>query len=159
MHRLIKGIAIAICLQWSLPASAAPVTCKVSKLDSSLIPNGSLATRLTAESYFKVKCSCVTNEVLMDDGGKVKLSIIQNQSNVYNGLAGIRLSGNSGDFGVETLEENYLVSNTEYEQTYSYSVKVSTLNGELLQAKPNYAVAVRIKLSILPTCKTPLGSD
>jgi hypothetical protein len=85
----------------------------------------------------------------------IKLSIIQDSSSkVYNGLAGIRLSASSGNFESETMEENYQVNTSaaEYEQQYSYFVKVSAPNGELLEAKPDYAVAVRISLSNAPTC-------
>jgi hypothetical protein len=158
MCKLVKFLAIAICLQWSLPASAEPVTCVVSdKLASLLIPNASLATELTAAlSYFTVRCSCtVAGETLVDNGGMIKLSIIQDSSSkVYNGLAGIRLSASSGNFESETMEENYQVNTSaaEYEQQYSYFVKVSAPNGELLEAKPDYAVAVRISLSNAPTC-------
>jgi hypothetical protein len=163
MCKLVKCLAIAICLQWSLPASAEPETCVVSdKLASLLIPNTSLATELTttALSYFTVRCSCtVAGETLVNNSGKVKLSIIQDSSSkVYNGLAGIRLSASSGNFESETMEENYQVNTlaavVEYEQSYSYFVKVSAPDGELLQAKPeDYAVAVRISLSSPPTCQ------
>lgn len=157
MCKLVKCLAIAICLQWSLPASAEPVTCVVSdKLASLLIPNASLATELTAAlSYFTVRCSCtVAGETLVNNDGMVKLSIIQGSpSKVYNGSAGIRLSASSGNFEPETMEESYLVdTSAAYGQSYSYFVKVSAPNGELLEAKPDYAVAVRISLSNAPTC-------
>jgi hypothetical protein len=155
MHRLIKGIAVVICLQWSLPAWAASVTCEIShKLASPLIPNEVLATELTAaESYFRVKCSCLEGGTLMNNNSKVKLSIVQDQSNVYSGLAGIRLAGSSDDFGVETTAEDYQVSSSSSEQMYAYLVKVSAPNGEFLQAK-NYTVAVKIDLFSPPLCKT-----
>jgi hypothetical protein len=160
MCRLIKGIVIAICLQWSLPAYCADfATCTVSdKQVSPLITNESLPTQLTAtESFFKINCSCVGGQALIDKGSMVKLSIIQNQSNVYNGVPGIMSQGNNGGFGLVIPEQSYQVTATQqYEQTYSYFVKVSSLDGELLQAK-DYTVVVRIDLSNPPTCQNQGG--
>jgi hypothetical protein len=173
MHRLIKGIIVAICLHWPVSVSAAPATCIVNdKRVERLIFNENLPTRLDTEaaSFFRLKCSCPVSEVLNDNdnGSMVRLSIVQSQTNVYNGEPGIMFKesrdqqgvvvfqGSNSDFETSISLPNYRPAQVQVDEiTYSYAVRVSSRNGEPLQASQvnqDYAVTVKFDLSNFPEC-------
>jgi hypothetical protein len=174
MHRLIKGIVIAVCLHWPISASAAPATCTVLRQPIPLTFNESSPTRLETEtvSSFRLNCSCTGNEFLNDNinGSIVQLSIVQSQTNVYNGEPGIMFKGSleadgvmlqesSSDFEMNISPLNYQPPiSRAYEVTYFYTVRVLSRNGEPLQASQvgqDYAVAVKFDLFNPPDCRPP----
>jgi hypothetical protein len=154
MQRFIKGMAIGIfCLQWSLPVSAGTASCEpIIKLAQPLIATGPFVTQIaTVEvSYFRLTCSCNAGEALM---GTANLQIVDPKV-VRNGFATIS-SGSNND--LEKISDIDLTVTTStpgvFEAEVTYSVKVSTLNGEQLNAGP-YSVTVQFESN--PQC-TPTG--
>jgi hypothetical protein len=164
MQRLIGGVVIGLyCLQWSLPASAVPATCSISKNATLLIPNTILATQLNTDpgSFFKLTCSCPANMTrFSNNGGTVTLSIIGTTPTPaqINSSAGISLPS-SGPFSIATAPvaiQLVLLSSPlrTREQTFGYSVRVATSDGSLLQARSDYSVTVQFLLSATPECTT-----
>lgn len=162
MRRLIGGVVIGLyCLQWSLPASAVPATCSISKNATSLIPNTILATQLNTDSgsFFKLTCSCPANMTrFSNNGGTVTLSIIGTTPTPaqINSSAGIRLSS-SNPFGTSTapIAINLTPVSSPVrtrERMFDYFVRVSTSDGSLLQARSDYSVTVSFLLSATPEC-------
>jgi hypothetical protein len=169
MQRLIKGFAAGLCcLQLSFPADAADneAHCPVTRNAVRLTPNSlGLATELRAVgSFFTVTCSCKMNNFVLvnNSSSTAKLSVIGTTPSSLilaqsNASAGISLSGNNDDFSSATIPTPYIIPENQqtYEQTYGYFVRISTLNGEILPASPDYSVIVRFELSPLPQCAPP----
>ncbi len=152
MQRFIKGMAIGIfCLQWSSPVSAGTASCEpIIKLAQPLIATRPFVTQIaTVEvSYFRLRCSCNIDagEVLT---GTANLRIVDPKV-VRNGFATISSGSNSDPEVISGID---LVATPStpgvFEAEVTYSVKVSTPNGEQLDAGL-YSVTVQFESN--PQC-------